>query len=117
MLTLNGTSTLSLDNNTQMLLGCGVLFASSSLFLRSKLIQSGPDWFGWGFFLKGVSCTPHTILKTELENTTFDRFSCMFFTPLPKGALAGTISRRLARLVQIRPDWRRLDQNDLDWAK
>ena len=46
MLTLSGTSTLSLDNNTQMLLGCGVLFASSSLFLRFKLNLFGPDWFG-----------------------------------------------------------------------
>ena len=46
MLTLSGTSTLSLDNNTQMLLGCGVLFAPSSRFLRSKLTLFGPDWFG-----------------------------------------------------------------------
>ena len=46
MLTLSGTSTLSLDNNTQMLLGRGVLLTSSSLFFQSKLTQFGPDWFG-----------------------------------------------------------------------
>ena len=46
MLRLSGTSTLSLDNNTQMLLGRGVLFTSSSLFLLSELTQFGLDWFG-----------------------------------------------------------------------
>ena len=71
MLTLSGTSTLSLDNNTQMLLDCGVLFTSFSLFLRSKSTQFGPDWFGWVFFFEGCFMYPIRSLKqnwkTQLE--------------------------------------------------
>ena len=39
VLTLNRKSTLSLDNKTHVLLGCGVLFISSSLFLGANSIS------------------------------------------------------------------------------